>query len=180
MTETTETIRTMKIFQTFQNLVCFSFPNSNWIRKSHPTNADTLNLNDNYPFNVINFLPWLHVVFCFILAFIYIFFGATIFQEYSDCTYGVLATALATFNGFTIFLNRGKYFDFINHIEKVVEQRKKSFLIIIIVIGVKCLSMTQCLQVWQNLIRQILTLKQINSSKSGQLFFDMCSLEEHQ
>lgn len=121
----------MKIFKTFQRVVCFSFPNSNWTRESLSTNTNALNC----PFNLITFLPWLHVILCFILNFVYIFFGAKIFQDYSDCIYAVLASTLAIFNGMALQY----YFQ------------------------------------WK-----LLTLKQMNSSKTGQTFLAMYSLKEQQ
>lgn len=111
-----------KVFQVYQSLVGFLFPNSNWIgaKNSNPSKP-----NQNYPYNFVNFLPWLHLVFCFILCFIFICFGAETFQDYADSVYGSSTTLLNIFNGITIFLNREKLFNFICDIEKMIYKRKQ-------------------------------------------------------
>lgn len=106
-------ICTMKIFLTFQSLVHFIFPRSNW----------TWNPTKNYPYRFVNFLPCLYLVLCFILCFNFLTFKAETFQEYSDC-YAIFATMFALFNGTTVFINRAKYFDFIVNIENIIEKRK--------------------------------------------------------
>lgn len=116
----------MKIFQTFQGLVCFIFVHPKWNRVSNTTNSDcnTSNPIEKYPYNFINLVPWLHLIFCLILCLNFLFNEAETFQEYSDCVYGVLVASMNIFIDINVLLNREKFFDFIGNIERIIEIRK--------------------------------------------------------
>lgn len=114
---------TMKIFQTFRDLVRFIFGQAKWNRSAN-SEFNASNPNQNYSYNLINLLPWLHLVLCFILCTNFVHFEAETLEDYADVVYALLTLSVNIFFGVTILLNRAKFLEFIFNFEKLIEKRK--------------------------------------------------------